>query len=74
MMHTPSKSYRLHYVDMDWEIRRQRVRQRNKQQGEFYTFSVTDGMLDFVEDLHEPPDVKEPQNITIVTDQDESEH
>ena len=57
---------RLHYLDIDSEIRRERVRLRNQQQGESYAMQVTDGMFDFVEDMFEAPSAEELSGAVVV--------
>jgi len=39
----------LHYIKAPLTLRRQRVRERNLQKGDTYTFKVTAGMFDFME-------------------------
>ncbi len=45
----------VHFVDVDREIRWQRVQQRNAEQGETYAMQVDRQMFDFMEGMWEPP-------------------
>ena len=55
----------VHYLDVPVEIRRERVRKRNSEKGETFSFEVTDEMFDYVEHLFVPPSDKE--NINLVS-------
>ena len=59
--------YQLHYIDADREVRRARVANRNKEKGETWCFDVDDGMFDFVENMHEPPDDEELAEAEIIS-------
>lgn len=58
--------YKLHYLDADIEVRRARVRNRNKQKGTTYSFDVNDDMFDFVENMFEAPSNQELNGAEIV--------
>lgn len=47
---------RLHYLDVDRETRRARVRTRNAERTGTFSVEVTDFMFDFMEGWFEPPD------------------
>jgi len=49
----------LCFVDASLETRRQRVLQRNQEQGETYTFPITPAMFDGMEQIFERPDADE---------------
>ena len=51
--------YSIYFLDVAQATRRDRVRQRNSEQGQTYSFEVTDDMFDFVEALFESPDEDE---------------
>jgi predicted kinase len=46
---------KLHYLDVDVETRRERVRQRNVERGPTYSFAISDAMFDYIEGWFEPP-------------------
>ena len=56
----------FYWVDADIQIRQQRVKQRNVDKGETYSFEVTQSMFDFVERIFEPPSQVEMLNLTRV--------
>lgn len=56
----------VHYLDVDKDIRRQRVRQRNQEKNESYSFEVNEEMFDFVEDMFELPDDDELKDAIII--------
>jgi predicted kinase len=58
----------LHFLDVDKEIRRKRVANRNKDKGDSYSFEVTDEMFDFVEDMFERPGQEELSGAIIITE------
>ena len=58
--------YRLHYLDVDKAIRRARIRERNKNQGDTFAFEVNDDMFDFVEAMFEPPSADELAHAEII--------
>ncbi len=45
----------LHYLDIDQELRWQRVQHRNREQGATFQLKIDRGMFDFVEARFEPP-------------------
>jgi predicted kinase len=57
---------KLHYLDVEAETRRERVRQRNEERTGTYLFEVTDAMFDFMEKWFEPPDEDELYGAMIV--------
>lgn len=58
--------YLLHYIDADIDLRRARVRHRNKQKGATYAFDVNDDMFDFVEKMFEAPTAQELEGAEVV--------
>lgn len=58
--------YLLHYIDANIDVRKARVRQRNKQKGATYAFDVNDDMFDFVEKMFEAPTTQELAGAEIV--------
>jgi predicted kinase len=46
---------KLHYLDVDMAVRRERVRQRNVEETGTFAFEVTDSMFDFIERTFEAP-------------------
>lgn len=57
---------KLHYLDVDAETRRARVRRRNIERGATYAFEVTDAMFDFLDRRFEPPAADELYGAMIV--------
>jgi predicted kinase len=57
---------KLHYLDVDRETRRARVRRRNTERTETYLFPVSDEMFDFMESYFEPPSDDELYSAMIV--------
>jgi predicted kinase len=57
---------KLHYLDVDAETRRERVRLRNTQGSGTFAFEVTDEMFDYLESLFEEPDDDELHEAMIV--------
>jgi predicted kinase len=57
---------KLHYLDVDVETRRARVRRRNVERAGTYAFEVTDAMFDFMETWFEPPTEDELYGAMIV--------
>jgi predicted kinase len=57
---------KLHFLDVDAQTRRERVRQRNIQRSGTYTFEVTDDMFDYLENAFESPADDELQGAMIV--------
>lgn len=53
---------RLHLVDAEVQVRRQRVAQRNAERGETFAFEVTPAMFDLMEGLFERPSPEELQH------------
>lgn len=62
-----SMPFKLHYLDVDVETRRRRVRQRNLQKDETFSFEVNEEMFEFVEDMFEVPGESELADAIIVT-------
>lgn len=56
-----------HFLDVDAETRRARVKRRNAEKGDTFVFKVTDDMFDFMEGLFEPPTDAEGPLETIRT-------
>jgi predicted kinase len=59
-------SVKLHYLDVDAETRRARVRRRNLERAGTYAFQVSDAMFDFMETWFEPPSDDELYGAMIV--------
>ena len=59
-------SARLHYVTAPAEIRRQRVRQRNAERGDTFSFEVTPAMFDAMEAQFEPATAEELAQAEVV--------
>jgi predicted kinase len=57
---------KLHYLDVDAETRRERVRQRNSHGAATFALVVTDEVFDFVEGLFEAPTDDELYEAMIV--------
>ena len=57
--------YQIHYLDVDKEIRRQRVQERNQYKTDTFSFEVTDEQFDFVEAMFEPLTVEERKQAII---------
>jgi predicted kinase len=57
---------KLHYLDVDAETRRARVRRRNLERTGTYAFEVTDAMFDLMERRFEPPTEDELYGAMIV--------
>ena len=57
---------KLHYLDVEAETRRERVRQRNVLGSGTFAFAVTDEMFDFLENAFEAPADDELQEAMIV--------
>lgn len=57
---------KLHYLDVDVEARRQRVRLRNEQRSGPFSFEVTDAMFDYLESAFEAPSDDELYEAMIV--------
>ena len=57
---------KLHFLDVDAETRRERVRQRNAEGSGTYAFEVTDDMFDYLENAFETPADDELQEAMIV--------
>jgi predicted kinase len=60
-----SLSFRMHYVDAPAPIRLERVMQRNKAQGETFSFEVTPEMFHFMERQFETPTAAELKQAEI---------
>ena len=58
--------YELHFLDIDKEVRKERVEQRNQEQGETYEFEVTEADFEFMETWFEPPSAQELLTATII--------
>ena len=59
-------SVKLHYLDVDGDIRRAGVRRRNLERAGTYAFQVSDAMFDFMETWFEPPSDDELYGAMIV--------
>lgn len=57
---------KLHYLDVDVETRRARVRRRNLERAGTFALQVTDAMFDFMEHWFEPPTEDELYGAMIV--------
>lgn len=57
---------KLHYLDVDVEVRRERVRLRNEQRSGPFSFVVTDAMFDYLESAFEAPSDDELYEAMIV--------
>jgi predicted kinase len=57
---------KLHYLDVDVETRRARVRRRNLERAGTFALQVTDAMFDFMERWFEPPTEDELYGAMIV--------
>lgn len=57
---------KLHYLDVDIEIRRARVRERNVERGPTFSFEVNDAMFDYMEGWFEPPTDDELYEAMVV--------
>src|ERR1700690_97455 len=57
---------KLHYLDVDAETRRERMRLRNTQGSGTFAFEVTAEMFDYMENLFEAPDDDELHEAMIV--------
>jgi predicted kinase len=57
----------VHFLDVDVEIRRERVAARNRHRAGTFSFAVTDEMFDFAETLFEPLDASEMDQVTVTT-------
>ena len=51
--------FEVHFLEASRETRWERVQKRNSDQGETYSFKVTEEMLDFMDKVHDPIDQKE---------------
>jgi len=63
--HTVAES-KLHYLDVDLETRRARVKKRNAERAGTYSFYVSDAMFDFMEGWFETPTDDELYGAMIV--------
>jgi predicted kinase len=61
----PSK---LHYLDVEKETRRDRIRKRNESRGATYSFRISEEMFDFMEGWFEVPSDDELYGAMIVCD------
>ena len=57
---------KMHYLDVDRETRRARVKRRNEERSDTYAFHVSDEMFDFMESYFEPPSDDELYDAMIV--------
>jgi predicted kinase len=57
---------KLHYLDVDIDTRRERVRRRNVERGPTYSFYVSDAMFEYMEGWFEPPTDDELREAMIV--------
>lgn len=55
-----------HFLDIDEEVRWQRVQQRNTQQGETFVMNVDRQMFDYIETIFEPPSRSEGASVILV--------
>lgn len=58
----------VHFINVDTEIRLQRVLNRNKEKGETFEFEVTKENFDFMETWFEKPGQLEMKRGTIITE------
>jgi len=63
---TAGYAARLHLVDADLAVRRQRVLQRNSEKGETYSFDVTPEMFEAMEGYFERPSEEELARANLV--------
>ena len=59
--------FQLYYVDSSRELRKQRVKARNIDQGETYSLEVTDSMFDLMEVFFEPPVAEELSQALVIS-------
>ena len=53
---TEARTLRIHLLDVSRDVRRERVKQRNAEQGATYAMHVDDEVFELASDLWEPPD------------------
>jgi len=58
--------FQLHYVTSGSEIRKQRVIERNRTQGDTYSLAVTPAMFAYTETYFEPPTGEELSGLIVV--------
>ena len=56
----------LHYLNVDKQIRLERVMNRNSEKGDTYEFEVTKENFDFMESWFEPPTDEELKNAIVI--------
>ena len=59
-------SPKLHYLDVDIDLRRSRVRKRNEERGPTFAFEVSDAMFDYMEGWFEAPTDDELYEAMVV--------
>ena len=57
---------KLHYLDLEVDTRRERVRRRNIERGACFAFEISDAMFDYIEGWFEPPTDDELYGAMIV--------
>ena len=57
---------KLHYLDVDVDTRRGRVKSRNVERGPTFAFEVSDAMFDYMEGFFEPPTDDELYDAMVV--------
>jgi predicted kinase len=57
---------KLHYLDVDVDLRRERVRSRNVDRGPTFAFEVSDAMFDYMEGFFEAPTDDELYEAMVV--------
>lgn len=57
----------FYYLTADINLRRQRVRERNKGKSETYTVDVSDGIFDWAESWYEVPDATELASAHVIS-------
>ncbi|MEO0335520.1 MAG: ATP-binding protein [Pseudomonadota bacterium] len=60
--------FEVHFLKADRDIRWERVKKRNKEKGETYSFEVTEEMLDFMDGVHDPIDASEMSGKLVLVD------
>ncbi len=65
---TNNIEFKIHYLDISKETRRNRIRRRNLEKGETFEFEVTDENFEFMEGWFEKPTEKELKKGLIIKD------
>ncbi len=60
------REYQIHYITAPYEIRKNRVLQRNIEKGDTFSFEVTSGMFDFMEKEFQSLADKELENAIVI--------